>query len=108
MLTVWSADSQVESTESPPTLDVQAPSGAARPNFKSFRKELAIMQALNALLFPIAAPDESTAQLTQQNFVASGCISALLQAVRTADSNDSTGQPVLYLEGHILLHKGVL
>ena len=50
------------------------------------------MQALNALLFPIAAPEESTAQLTQHNFVASGCIAALLQAVKTADSNDTSGQ----------------
>ena len=63
---------------------------------KHFSTELVPLQALNALLFPIAAPDESTAQLTQQNFVASGCISALLQGVRIANDNNSTGQSALY------------
>ena len=51
-----------------------------------------MVQALNALLFPMSVPDESAAQATQFTFVASGCITALLDAVKEANKSDS-GEP---------------
>ena len=47
-------------------------------------------QALNALLFPINVADESATQATQHKFIASGCISALLDAV--SEGNNAGGE----------------
>ena len=51
---------------------------------------LLILQALNALLFPINVADESTTQATQHKFITSGCISALLDAVN--EGNNAGGE----------------
>ncbi len=46
-----------------------------------------LLQALNALLFPITMLDDAAAtQATQHKFINSGCISALLDAVKEGNN----------------------
>lgn len=58
-----------------------------------------LSQALNAMLFPVAAAEEAAAAaaattgLTPQDvFVSSGCICALLEAVKIANASTAGGE----------------
>ena len=51
------------------------------------------LQALNALLFPVTTGDDAAAQANPQlMFVNSGCISALLEAVKAANNAHANGK----------------
>ena len=51
------------------------------------------LQALNALLFPVTAGEDAAAQANPQlMFVNTGCISALLEAVKAANNAHANGK----------------